>query len=103
MSAAWPSLAFAGLRHLPTSLLSAGYAASEPEENKLVWLTAAESILSGDSSFLSRDARSTFARPRRPLVPRGRLLHLRWGITQASHATMRRPRFAIGRRPGRGP
>src|SRR6476469_10861387 len=56
---AWPTLAFAGVRRLPASLLTAGYAAAEPEENKLVWLTAAESILSGDSSFISRDARVT--------------------------------------------
>jgi hypothetical protein len=56
---AWPSLAFAGLRSLPASLLSVGYAASEPEENKLVWLTAAERLLVGDSSFISRDARVT--------------------------------------------
>src|SRR5450432_2122808 len=58
-STAWPAMAFAGVRHLPASLLTAGYAASEPEEGKIVWLTAAERILAGDSSFISRDARVT--------------------------------------------
>jgi hypothetical protein len=56
---AWPALAFAGVRRLPKAMLTAGYAASEPEENKIVWLTAAERILAGDSSFISRDARVT--------------------------------------------
>jgi len=55
----WPSLAFAGFRTLPKARLSAGFAAAEPEEGELTWLTPAERLLSGDAEFLSRDARVT--------------------------------------------
>lgn len=48
---------FAGLRNLPTSLLSAGYAETEPQEGAIQWLTPADRMLSGDARFISHDAR----------------------------------------------
>jgi hypothetical protein len=55
----WPSFALGALRQLPASILSTGYAASEPKEGALVRLSSAESLLMGDSSFISRDAQVT--------------------------------------------
>jgi hypothetical protein len=67
-----PAMAFGALRRLPTSLLSAGYAAAEPEANAVVWLTPAERLLTGDIGFLSRDAQVT-VRSSRAAAPDGKL------------------------------
>ena len=61
----WPTSAFAVLNQLPKKFLSAGYAAAEPAENEIVWLTPASKLMSGDIAFLNRDVqvtiRSSFA------------------------------------------
>jgi hypothetical protein len=54
-----PSAAFGALRGLPKALMTAGFSAVEPKEGEVVWLTPAERLLSGDSQFISRDARVT--------------------------------------------
>lgn len=56
---AYPSMAFGALQHLPTSLLSAGYADAEPAEGTVTWLTPAQRLLSGDAGFIGRDAQVT--------------------------------------------
>ena len=71
--AGFPSFAFGALRKLPASLLSPGYAAAEPEEGAIEWLTPAERLLSGDPAFISRDARVTVRSSSRAASQNGKI------------------------------